>query len=157
MELTTPRVIHVRSPSSMTEASVNESELFGDSIATGLAKDLDTVDIPATDILNVINTRPSILLGRHVSSRQLARKRSRANVLRTDNSITTTDGPASNWVSPERGLSNTLADGRVSIDRLASGAGRIEEDPFDLHYIAYGERLAGRRATMTLERRIREQ
>lgn len=157
MELTTPRVIHVRSPTTMTEASVNESELFGDSIATSLARDLDTVDIPAADILNVINTRPSLLLGRHVSSRQLARQRSGASVLRTGASITTTDGPSSSWVSPERLASSTLVDERNSIDRLASGAGQREEDAFDLQYIAYGERLAGRRATMTLERRIREQ
>eukprot|EP00731_Ephydatia_muelleri_P029443 Em0020g1087a len=141
----------------MTEASVNESELFGDSIATSLARDLDTVDIPAADILNVINTRPSLLLGRHVSSRQLARQRSGASVLRTGASITTTDGPSSSWVSPERLASSTLVDERNSIDRLASGAGQREEDAFDLQYIAYGERLAGRRATMTLERRIREQ
>ena len=156
MELTTPRVIHVRSPTSMTEASVNESELFGDSIATRFASELDTVDIPAADILNVINTRPSIRLGRHISSRQ----RTGLGVLRAEASVTTIDGPQSNWASPGHQLSDTLADGRISIDRLASpeaGLDRQAESSSDLQYIAYGERLAGRRATMTLERRIKEQ
>ena len=164
MELTTPRVIHVRSPASMTETSANDHEFepYGDSIITSLSRDLDNVDIAAADILNVFNTRPSLRIGRHVSSRQFARRRSGASVLRTDTrltetSVTTTDGPQSNWISPTHNLSDYLADGRISIDQRAGGLDRETEAASDLQYIAYGERLAGRRATMTLERRIKEQ